>query len=72
MIEADRGEEEFPASPTTSARPRRMLELPQGLIIRRELTPGGYVLRFTGPEAKKGGLMDDVFDLVERWLMPSS
>ena len=72
LIEADRGEEEFPATPTTSARPRRMLELPQGLTLRREITPGGYVLRFTGPEAKQGGLMDDVMDMVERMCMPNS
>ena len=43
-----------------------MLQLTQGLVIRREITPGGYILRFSGPEAKKGGLMDDVIDLVER------
>ena len=47
-----------------------MLDLPQGLVIRREITPGGYFLRFSGPEAKKGGLMDDVMDIVERVLMP--
>ena len=70
LIEADRGEEDFPATPTSPARPRRLLELPQGLIIRREITPGGYVLRFTGPEAKKGGLMEDIMDMVERMCMP--
>jgi ParB family chromosome partitioning protein len=70
LIEADRGEEEIPATPTTPARPRRLLDLPQGLTIRRELSPGGYILRFSGPEAKRGGLMDDVMDMVERMLMP--
>ena len=70
LIEADRGEEDFPATATSPARPRRMLDLPQGLILRREETPGGYVLRFTGPEAKRGGMMDDVMDAVERLFMP--
>jgi ParB family chromosome partitioning protein len=70
LIEADRGEEEIPATATTPARPRRLLDLPQGLTIRRELSPGGYILRFSGPEAKRGGLMDDVMDMVERMLMP--
>ena len=70
LIEADRGDEDFPATPTTPARPRRMLTLPQGLIIRRELSAGGYLLRFSGPEAKKGGLMDDVMNEVERLFRP--
>ena len=47
-----------------------MLSLPQGLVIRREMTPGGYILRFTGPEARRKGLMDDVMDMVERMCMP--
>ena len=54
-------------APAGSGRPRRMLGLKQGLTIRREMTRGGWILRFAGPEAKKGGLMDDVFDLVEKW-----
>lgn len=70
LIEADRGEEEIPATYFTPARPRRMLELPQGLLIRRELTPQGWALRFSGPEAKKKGIMDDVMDYVERWFGP--
>ncbi|WP_158569273.1 ParB/RepB/Spo0J family partition protein [Pseudotabrizicola alkalilacus] len=48
-------------------RPRRLLHLKKGLTIRRELTPHGYLLRFSGPEARKGGMMDDVMDYVERW-----
>ncbi len=52
LIEADRGEEEIPATPYTPARPRRMLHLPQGLTIRREETPNGYILRFSGPEGE--------------------
>ena len=62
--------EETDATPTTPARPRRLLHLKQGLTIRREQCRDGWVLRFTGPEAKRGGLMDDVFDLVERMLQP--
>jgi ParB family transcriptional regulator, chromosome partitioning protein len=53
--------------PAGTGRPRRMLGLKQGLTIRREMTRTGWILRFAGPEAKKGGLMDDVFDLVEKW-----
>ena len=30
----------------------------------------GWILRFSGPEAKKGGLIDDVLDEVERWFDP--
>ncbi len=48
-------------------RPRRLLHLKQGLTIRRELTRTGYILRFSGPEARKGGLLDDVLDHGERW-----
>jgi ParB family transcriptional regulator, chromosome partitioning protein len=54
------------ASDSTSDRPRRMLHLLQGLTIRRELTRTGWILRFSGPQAKKGGLIDDVMDEVER------
>jgi ParB family chromosome partitioning protein len=57
-----------PDTPTTPGRPRRMLHLKQGLTIRREKRRTGWALVFTGPEAKEGGLLDDVFDLVEKWL----
>lgn len=50
-----------------SPRPRRLLHLKKGLTIRREQTQHGYALRFSGPEARRGGLMDDVMDYVERW-----
>ncbi len=66
LLEAEKGEEEIEATPTRAARPRRMLHLKQGLTIRREECPTGYLLRFSGPEAKRRGLMDDVMDLVER------
>ncbi len=55
-----------PTNPTTR-RPRRHLSLRQGLTITREPTPGGYLLRFTGPQARTGGLIDDVLDKVEEW-----
>lgn len=54
-----------PTDPRTG-RPRRMLHLRQGLTIRRELTLNGWILRFSGPEARKGGLIDDVLDHVEQ------
>ena len=68
LTEAERGEDETPA--TTPARPRRLLHLRQGLTLRRESTPTGYLLRFSGPEARRGGLMDDVMDEVERRFGP--
>lgn len=59
--------EETPNNPT---RPRRLLHLTagQGLTLRRERLKSGWALVFSGPEARKGGLMDDVMDLVEVWL----
>ena len=66
LTEAERRDPETPATATTPARPRRLLKLHQGLILRRELSPTGWLLRFSGPEAKRGGLMDDVMDMVER------
>ena len=53
-------------APTPGTRPRRLLHLKQGLTIRRERCDGGWLLRFTGPEARSGGLVDDVLDAVER------
>jgi ParB family chromosome partitioning protein len=50
----------------TNPRPRRLLHLKQGLTIRREMTRTGWILRFSGPEARNGGLVDDVLDEVER------
>ena len=55
-----------PVSPTTR-RPRRLLRLRQGLTITREPTPTGWLLRFTGPQARSPGLIDDVLDKVEEW-----
>jgi ParB family chromosome partitioning protein len=49
--------------------PRRMLYVPPGLTIRRELTRTGWALHFSGTEAKKGGLMEDVMDDIERWYL---
>lgn len=55
-----------PTNPTTR-RPRRLLHLRQGLTITREPTPTGWLLRFSGPQARQGGLIDDVLDKVEEW-----
>ena len=65
LKEAEDPEPEIPATATSAARPRRLLVLRQGLTIRREYTPDGWLMRFSGPEAKRGGLMDDVMDLIE-------
>ncbi|QXT39853.1 ParB/RepB/Spo0J family partition protein [Gymnodinialimonas ceratoperidinii] len=45
-------------------RPRRMAQVRSKLHIRRERTPDGWSLRFTGPEAT-GPLMEDIMDAVE-------
>lgn len=50
--------------------PRRLLRLPQGLTIRREQTAKGWLLHFSGPEARSGALMDDVFRLIELNFLP--
>lgn len=46
-------------------RPRRMINPRIGLHIRREKTPDGWNLRFTGPDAT-GPLMEDIMDYVEQ------
>jgi ParB family chromosome partitioning protein len=55
-----------PTNPTTR-RPRRLLKLRQGLTITREPTPSGWILRFSGPQAKSPGLADDIMTKVEEW-----
>ena len=52
-------------TPYRPGRPTRVLRPRQGFTVRREKTPNGWVLRFTGPEAT-GMLMEDVMDEVER------
>lgn len=71
LTEADRNDPEIPATRKSSARPRRLLYLKQGLTIRRELANGGWVLRFSGEEARSGALLDDVMDYVERTFQPN-
>ncbi len=63
----DPGEE---ATTTTPGRPRRLLHLKQGLTIRREKSGNGWIMRFSGPEARSGALIDDVMDHIERWFQP--
>jgi ParB family chromosome partitioning protein len=46
-------------------RPRRIARIRPGLMIRRERTPEGWNLRFTGPDAT-GPLMEDIMDYVEQ------
>lgn len=48
-----------------SGHPRRLLRMPQGLTIRREQTAKGWLLHFSGPQARPGALMDDVFRVIE-------
>jgi ParB family chromosome partitioning protein len=38
------------------------------MTIRRELTRTGWILRFSGPEAKSPGLIDDVFTMIDGML----
>ncbi len=58
------------ATTTTPGRPRRLLHLKQGLTIRRERSGDSWILRFSGPEARKNGLIDDVLDEIERLFQP--
>ncbi|MDX1819734.1 MAG: ParB N-terminal domain-containing protein [Paracoccaceae bacterium] len=51
-------------------RPRHALTLRQGVTLTRARAPNGWTIRLTGPMAKSPGLVDDIFDLVERWLQP--
>ena len=50
----------------TLGRPRRILHLKQDLTIRREMSGNCWILRFSGPEARSGALIDDALDHVER------
>lgn len=50
--------------PGDPAAPRRL----RGLTLRRELTRTGWIIRFSGPDARSPGLIDDVFEVVEQWL----
>ena len=51
-------------------RPRRILRIQtRRIIIRREMTSDGYLLRFTGKDAT-GALMDLVLDEIERCFAP--
>ncbi len=54
----------------STPRPRRLLALKQGLTIRRERSQTGWILRFSGPQSRSGGLIDDVLDKVEEWFQP--
>ncbi len=46
-------------------RPRRVVRLRNSLIVRREKTQDGYVLRFTGKQATSS-LLDEVLDNIEQ------
>ncbi len=51
--------------------PCRLRRLPQGLTIRREQTAKGWLLHFSGPEARSGALMDDIFRLIDNTFLPT-
>ena len=40
------------------------------MTIRRELAKNGWILRFTGDEAREGALMDDAMDHIELMFQP--
>lgn len=63
MVEAERSQDD--PTPHRPGRPRRILRPAPGVVVRREMTPDGWVLRFTGPDAT-GMRMDFVMDEVER------
>ena len=66
---AEEETEPGPASSTRPGRPRRTLTPRPGLTIRREMTKGGYLLRFTGRDATSA-LLDLVMDEIERMFAP--
>ena len=57
-------------TPTSSPSPHRLLHLKQGLTIRHEMSGNDWILRFSGPEARSGALIDDVLDHVDRLFQP--
>lgn len=57
--------------PSDPGAPRRLRNLHPGLTVRRELSRTGWILRFSGPQAKSPGLIDDVLDEVERLFAPA-
>ena len=53
------------------SRPRRTWEAPHhAMRVRREMTPNGWCLHFTGRDAT-GALLDLVFDEIERMFSPA-
>jgi ParB family chromosome partitioning protein len=54
-----------PDPPHAPGRPRRHVRLRQTLTVRRERSPEGFVLRFSGPEATSP-LLEKVVDQIER------
>ena len=50
-------------------RPRRLLKPRPGLMVRREMAPQGWTLRFTGPDAT-GFLIERVLDEIETLFTP--
>jgi ParB family chromosome partitioning protein len=53
----------------TRGRPRRVLRPRPHLVVRREISRDGYILRFSGKEATSS-LLDEVLDEIERWFSP--
>ena len=74
LIESERfstpEEPEPTRAPATRGRPRRVLKPRPHLVIRREISRDGYLLRFTGKEATSS-LLDEVLDEIERWFSPA-
>ena len=60
------------SAPGTRNAPRRSFKFKNNLHIRRELTRSGWILRFSGPEAKVPGLMYDVMEHIERMFSPET
>jgi ParB family chromosome partitioning protein len=51
--------------PVRPGRPRRILDIRKGLVVRRERIREGWILRFTGPNAKTT-MLDDLLDEIEK------
>lgn len=65
ILEEAEAEARTPTLTYRPGRPRRIAHPRIGLWIRRERTPEGWSLHFTGPEAT-GPLMEDIMDHVEQ------
>ena len=54
-------------NPNRPGRPRRLLRLKSGIVLRREWTREGWNIRIDARHADHPGIVDDILDVVEEW-----